>query len=214
MLVLTRKYQEKIRIGDNITITVLRTKGKAVRLGIEAPANVPVVRGELKFESDVDEEPAIAAAGPAGMPTAARGKRTRQVAAESAWTTRSRQGDVASHGLQEAEIEHRRVPRGKVGQVLPRLIPGNGALARVARSAVGDRLMPWHSLRRHQLCEDAISAVGSTRIRFARLRYVNRQHCARLQSGCESSSENSPARQVARTARGALPKYSADVDAR
>jgi carbon storage regulator len=51
MLVLTRKYQEKIRIGDNITITVLRTKGKAVRLGIEAPANVPVVRGELKFES-------------------------------------------------------------------------------------------------------------------------------------------------------------------
>ena len=37
MLVLTRKYQEKIRIGDNITITVLRMKGKAVRLGIEAP---------------------------------------------------------------------------------------------------------------------------------------------------------------------------------
>src|SRR5436190_19552567 len=50
MLVLTRKYQEKIRIGDNITITVLRTKGKAVRLGIEAPANVPVIRGELSFE--------------------------------------------------------------------------------------------------------------------------------------------------------------------
>ena len=37
MLVLTRKYQEKIRIGENITITVLRMKGKAVRLGIEAP---------------------------------------------------------------------------------------------------------------------------------------------------------------------------------
>ncbi len=125
MLVLTRKYQEKIRIGDNITITVLRTKGKAVRLGIEAPANVPVVRGELKFESRVDEEPAIAAA---GMLTAARGKRARQVAAESAWTTRSRQATSRQHGVSEAEIEHRRVPRGKVGQVLPRLIPGNGAL--------------------------------------------------------------------------------------
>src|SRR3954454_5446161 len=50
MLVLTRKYQEKIRIGDNITITVLRTKGKAVRLGIEAPTDVPVIRGELSFE--------------------------------------------------------------------------------------------------------------------------------------------------------------------
>src|SRR4051794_13136366 len=51
MLVLTRKYQEKIRIGDNITITVLRTKGKAVRLGIEAPTDVPVIRGELSFEA-------------------------------------------------------------------------------------------------------------------------------------------------------------------
>ena len=60
MLVLTRKYQEKIRIGDNITITVLRTKGKAVRLGIEAPTNVPVIRGELSFEHESEEaaEPA------------------------------------------------------------------------------------------------------------------------------------------------------------
>src|SRR5215204_6888040 len=55
MLVLTRKYQEKIRIGDNITITVLRTKGKAVRLGIEAPMNVPVIRGELSFEHESAE---------------------------------------------------------------------------------------------------------------------------------------------------------------
>ena len=60
MLVLTRKYQEKIRIGDNITITVLRTKGKAVRLGIEAPTDVPVIRGELSFEHESKEasEPA------------------------------------------------------------------------------------------------------------------------------------------------------------
>ena len=71
MLVLTRKYQEKIRIGDNITITVLRTKGKAVRLGIEAPTNVPVIRGELSFERAVDAEdpdrlPGRVAAGPCG----------------------------------------------------------------------------------------------------------------------------------------------------
>src|SRR5436190_14347176 len=56
MLVLTRKYQEKIRIGDNITITVLRTKGKAVRLGIEAPADVPVIRGELTFDRQSEPE--------------------------------------------------------------------------------------------------------------------------------------------------------------
>lgn len=47
MLVLTRKQGEKIRIGDDIVITVVRTKGKAVRLGIQAPAHVPVLRGEI-----------------------------------------------------------------------------------------------------------------------------------------------------------------------
>ncbi len=52
MLVLTRKQNEKIRIGENITITVIRMKGKAVRLGIEAPRNVNVLRGELLFAAD------------------------------------------------------------------------------------------------------------------------------------------------------------------
>ena len=55
MLVLTRKHQEKIRIGDHITITVLKTKGKTVRLGIEAPTEVPVIRGELSFEGQAVE---------------------------------------------------------------------------------------------------------------------------------------------------------------
>ena len=58
MLVLTRKQNDKIQIGDNITVTVLRMKGKAVRLGIEAPSSVNVMRGELVFElSDQDEQP-------------------------------------------------------------------------------------------------------------------------------------------------------------
>jgi carbon storage regulator CsrA len=47
MLVLTRKTQEKIQIGDNITITIVRVKGQAVRVGIEAPQDVRVIRGEL-----------------------------------------------------------------------------------------------------------------------------------------------------------------------
>ena len=58
MLVLTRKQNEKIRIGDSITITVLRMKGKAVRLGIEAPHDVNVVRGELCFDLEEAAEPA------------------------------------------------------------------------------------------------------------------------------------------------------------
>jgi carbon storage regulator len=47
MLVLTRKSQETIRIGDDITISILKVKGRAVRVGIEAPGKVRVVRGEL-----------------------------------------------------------------------------------------------------------------------------------------------------------------------
>ena len=47
MLVLSRKLQEEILIGDNVKITVLKVKGNTVRLGIEAPRSVRVVRGEL-----------------------------------------------------------------------------------------------------------------------------------------------------------------------
>ena len=47
MLVLTRKSQDSIRIGDNITVTGLRIKGNTVRIGVEAPESVRIVRGEL-----------------------------------------------------------------------------------------------------------------------------------------------------------------------
>ena len=48
MLVLTRKLNEKIQIGDReITITVLDVKGGRVRLGIEAPMDVRISRLEL-----------------------------------------------------------------------------------------------------------------------------------------------------------------------
>ena len=47
MLVLTRKLQERIHIGENITITVVRIQGNTVRVGIEAPGDVRVVRGEV-----------------------------------------------------------------------------------------------------------------------------------------------------------------------
>jgi len=49
MLVLTRKQNEKIVIGDEITITIVRAKGKSVRLGIEAPPHIRVLRGEVKL---------------------------------------------------------------------------------------------------------------------------------------------------------------------
>ena len=47
MLVLTRKLQEQIRIGNDIVITVLEFRGSSIRLGIEAPRDVRVMREEL-----------------------------------------------------------------------------------------------------------------------------------------------------------------------
>jgi len=47
MLVLTRKLQQQIKIGEQITVTILRVKGNTVRVGIQAPRDVRVVRGEL-----------------------------------------------------------------------------------------------------------------------------------------------------------------------
>ena len=47
MLVLSRKPGEKVRIGRDITFTVLEAKGNRVRIGIDAPAQVHIVREEL-----------------------------------------------------------------------------------------------------------------------------------------------------------------------
>jgi len=52
MLVLSRKIGEKLVIGDNITVVVSRVAGNRVTLGIEAPSDVRIVRGELHFELD------------------------------------------------------------------------------------------------------------------------------------------------------------------
>jgi carbon storage regulator len=47
MLILTRKLGESITIGDDIKITFLDIKGKQLRIGVEAPRNVSVHRGEI-----------------------------------------------------------------------------------------------------------------------------------------------------------------------
>ena len=50
MLVLSRKPVEAIRIGDDIEISVIEVRGDTVRIGINAPRNVPVFRMELLAE--------------------------------------------------------------------------------------------------------------------------------------------------------------------
>lgn len=52
MLVLSRKTGERILIGDKITITVVRISGGGVRIGIEAPEELAVVREELQNDSN------------------------------------------------------------------------------------------------------------------------------------------------------------------
>lgn len=52
MLVLTRKLMEKLFIGDDICVTVVRLESGQVRLGIDAPREVAVVRAELVPERD------------------------------------------------------------------------------------------------------------------------------------------------------------------
>ena len=47
MLVLKRKIGQRIIIGDNIIVQVIDIEGRSVKIGIEAPKSVPVVREEL-----------------------------------------------------------------------------------------------------------------------------------------------------------------------
>ena len=47
MLVLSRKVSEKIQIGEEITVTVVRLSNGGVRLGIEAPDGVPILRDDV-----------------------------------------------------------------------------------------------------------------------------------------------------------------------
>ena len=48
MLVLSRREAERIRLGDSIVVTIIRIGGDKVRLGIEAPSDVLVLRDELE----------------------------------------------------------------------------------------------------------------------------------------------------------------------
>ena len=69
MLVLSRKESQRIRLGDSIVVTIVKISGDKVRVGIEAPANILVLRDELEVRdpaavsstpiSSVDESPSL-----------------------------------------------------------------------------------------------------------------------------------------------------------
>ena len=62
MLVLTRKSNQSIMIGDDIEVSVLSIMGEKVRIGIQAPRDVPVFRREVYLEIQ-QERRGVAAAG-------------------------------------------------------------------------------------------------------------------------------------------------------
>src|SRR5215470_7916434 len=65
MLVLSRKESQRIRLGDSIVVTIVKISGDKVRVGIEAPNNILVLRDELE-----PREPATQSA-PGAVPAAA-----------------------------------------------------------------------------------------------------------------------------------------------
>lgn len=56
MLVLSRKESEKIKLGDDIVLTIVRVSGDRVRLGIEAPPELLILREELDPNRDKEQK--------------------------------------------------------------------------------------------------------------------------------------------------------------
>jgi len=111
MLVLSRKADEKIVIGQNITVTVLRIQGRIVKIGVQAPDSVPVFRSELVGKPSPREP---------GDPGAAH---------ESSDGESSASGDPGAGSA----ASHCRAPRGRIA-------PG-GSLHRRAGPAVSGTIL-------------------------------------------------------------------------
>jgi carbon storage regulator len=61
MLILTRRMGERLRIGDDVSVTVMAISGSQVRIGIQAPRSITVYREEI-FNRIVEENKATDAA--------------------------------------------------------------------------------------------------------------------------------------------------------
>ncbi len=62
MLVLSRKVGEKILIGDNVSVTVVRVAQGVVRIGVDAPKDMAIIRDDIKDRDGKDSKSGISAA--------------------------------------------------------------------------------------------------------------------------------------------------------
>ncbi len=78
MLVLSRKHNETLHIGNDIVITIVRVRGDSVRIGIQAPKEIHIMRSELigipPKQTDASEEASEKKPSQASKPTAEDGK--------------------------------------------------------------------------------------------------------------------------------------------
>ncbi len=117
MLVLSRKIQQQLVIADNVIVTVLGVKGQVVRLGIEAPAQVRVLRREIqvRYQGDLaldtstatDSDQAGACHEASGTAPAADDRPSRGVARE---TTQAAAGSRLALGCGPTVSSARRRP--------------------------------------------------------------------------------------------------------
>ena len=59
MLILSRKMDQKIKIGEEITVTIIEIRGDQVKIGVEAPKNVKVFRQEIYTPIQIENQAAV-----------------------------------------------------------------------------------------------------------------------------------------------------------
>lgn len=59
MLILSRKMDQKIKIGEEITVTIIEIRGDQVKIGVEAPKNVKVFRQEIYNAIQIENQAAV-----------------------------------------------------------------------------------------------------------------------------------------------------------